>query len=325
MLSKGEGSNLTPNLLLTLVLSLGYVIRDLELSDMEQVNDICSTTWGGNDYIPEVLPHWIESPENIVRGLFEKELLLSICTLQIVTSKERAYISGLRARDKRRREGHGRDLAVNLISTARERNLKHLLYLTMNTNEASAGFAENLGFSVLEKYGSFHLFTPFTPHPTPSPVFIPVTVKAERLMQVIDSSPTLVPTHFIPFDFQFYEKTLANLQSISENTDFRLVIDEDGQPGGLYYGSPLREDRGEKRTVYVVYTTNRTIFVDMMARIIDESESRGATRVTFLMGPNATQWVNDLGYTDSELGAWPGDHSKRRLLLYEFRLEEERS
>jgi hypothetical protein len=98
------------------------------------------------------------------------------------------------------------------------------------------------------------------------------------------------------------------------------VIDENGHPGGFYYGAPMREDRGERATSYVVYTTNRTIFVDMMARIVDEIEEKGATRVTFLMGSNATQWVADLGYMDSEIGAWPGEYLERRLLLYELQL-----
>lgn len=286
---------------------------------MEQVRDLCSTTWDGNDYVPEVLPLWIESQDNIVRGIFHEDYLLSICTLQLI-SKEIAYISGLRTRLERRREGHGKSLTMDLISTARDRDIKRLLYLTMNYNEASVGFAEEFRFTILETFGSFHLFTPFPTRPTPSPAFIPLTAEPERLSALISTSEALVPNVFIPYDFQFYEKTIDNLQKLSERTDFRLVIDTDGHAGGFYYGSPIREDRGEQRISYVVYTNNRSIYVDMMARIVDESESRGATKVTFLMGPNATQWVNDLGYTDSELGAWPGENSDRRLILFELRL-----
>jgi len=298
--------------------SLSFDIRDLELSDMEQVNDICSTTWGGNDYIPEVLPHWIETSENIVRGIFENNLLLSIGTLQLVPSTKRAYISGIRTREGRRREGHGKTLMMDLLSTAREKKLNHILYLTINFNEASIGLAESLGFSVLEQFGFFHLFSPFSPHPTPSSLFIPVTVRPERLSEVISSSPPLVPNNFIPFDYRFYEKSLENLRRISERTEFHLVIDFDGHPGGLYYRSPIHEDLDERTTTYVVYSTNRTIFVDMMARIVDELESMRATKATFLMGPNATNWVADLGYRDAELGVWPGEYLKRRLMLYEL-------
>ena len=78
------------------------------------------------------------------------------------------------------------------------------------------------------------------------------------------------------------------------------------------------EYRGERGTNYVVFTTNRAIYVDMMARIVDELKSIEATQVGFIMGPNATKWAKDLGYTDSELGAWPGKYSERRLLLYEL-------
>jgi N-acetylglutamate synthase-like GNAT family acetyltransferase len=287
---------------------------------MEQVNIICSTTWGGNDYIPEVLPDWIANPDYIIRGLFDDKELLSICTLQLVPSTDIGYISGLRTKENRRREGHGMTLAKALIETARERGVNHLLYLTINFNEASVGLAKRLGFSLGEQYGHFHLYTPFPPHPTPSPALIPLKANPERVEEVIRTSPNLIPHNYIPFDYQFYLKSLENLRHISEKTTFQLIVDADGQAGGFYYGSPIRKNRGEQRTSYIVYATNRTIFVDMMARIVDEIDSVGATRVTFLMGPNATEWVTSLGYIDSEIGAWPGEYLERRLLLYELQI-----
>ncbi|MFX1262469.1 MAG: GNAT family N-acetyltransferase [Promethearchaeota archaeon] len=295
-------------------------IRDLVQSDMEGVIAICSTTWGGNDYIPEVLPYWIDNPEYIVRGLFEGDELLSICTLQIVQSFGTGYISGLRTKETRRREGHGKRLTKNLFDTAREIGVKRLLYLTMNSNAPSMKLAEQLGFSIRDQYGSFHLYTPFPSHPTPSPAFIPIKASLERVAEVLRTFPSLVPNHYIPFDFQFYQKSLSDLKHLTATTDIHLVTDENGNPGGLYYSAPLRDDRGERATSYIVYTTNQSIFVDMMARIVDEISERGATRVTFLMGPNATNWVTGLGYTDSGMGAWPGDFSERRLFLYEVEL-----
>ncbi len=292
---------------------------------MEQVNIICSETWGGNDYVPEILPSWMESPDYIVRGLFDEDELLSICTLQLVPSTDIGYISGLRTREERRQEGHGRTLSRALIEIAQERGVRRLLYLTINFNEASTGLAKHLGFSLREQYGHFHLYTPFPSHPTPSPALIPLKAHPERVEEVIRTSPNLIPHTYIPFDYQFYQKSLENLHHISGRTTFQLIVDSDGQPGGFYYGSPLREDRGEQRTSYVVYATNRTIYVDMMARIVDEIDSMGATRVTFLMGPNGTEWITSLGYIDSEIGAWPGEFSERRLLLYELQFYEERS
>jgi GNAT superfamily N-acetyltransferase len=285
---------------------------------MEQVIAICSTTWGGNDYIPAVLPNWINNPDYIVRGLFEVDELLAICTLQLVLSSNTGYISGLRTRENHRREGHGKRLTKNLIDTAREIGVKHLLYLTMNFNEPSMRLAEQLGFSLRDQYGSFHLYTPFPAHPTPSPALIPIKSSPERITEVFRTFPSLVPNHYIPFDFQFYQKSIDDFKHISASTDFHLVTDENGNPGGLYYSAPLRDDRGERATSYIIYATNQSIFVDMMARIIDEISERGATRVTFLMGPNSTEWVTRLGYTDSEIGAWPGDLSERRLRLYEL-------
>lgn len=292
---------------------------------MEQVNIICSTIWGDNDYIPEFLPKWIDGSDYISRGLFDDTELLSIGTLHLVSSTDSGYIRGLRTKDTRRREGYGRALTEDLMMIAQEKGVRCLLYETLNMNEASMDLAKHLGFSLIEQYGLFHLFTPFPPHPTPSPTYIPLNVSPERVDEVISSFPSLVPNDHIPFDYQFYKKSPDNLRLLSERTSFQLVVDENDQPGGLYYHSPLMEYRGERATNYVVYTTNRAIYVDMMARIVDELESIEATQVGFIMGPNATKWAKDLGYTDSELGPWPGEYSKRLLLLYEYRFKDDRS
>jgi len=237
---------------------------------MDQVKILCSTTWGGNDYIPEVLPHWIGSSDYIVRGLFDDNELLSICTLQIVTSSDLGYISGLRTKDEHRRKGHGKTISKDLMETARRMGVTHLLYLTINFNDPSMRFAEHLGFSLRDQYGSFHMYKPWPSHPTPSPALIPIKASPERIAEVIESNPSFIPNNCIPFDFQFYQKSIQDLQLISERTTFHLVVDGDGQPGGLYYGSPIRADRGERRTSYIVYSANRSIFVDLMARIVDE-------------------------------------------------------
>ncbi len=292
---------------------------------MEQVNIICSTIWGDNDFIPEFLPKWIDSSDYISKGLFDDTELLSICTLHLVSSTDSGYIRGLRTKDTRRREGYGKALTEDLMILAQEEGVRCLFYETINMNEASMGLAKHLGFSLIEQYGLFYLFTPFPLHPTPSPTYIPLNASPERVSEVISSYPSLIPNDHIPYDYQFYKKSPANLRLLSERTTFQLVVDENGQPGGLYYNSPLMEYRGERGTMYVVYTTNRAIYVDMMARIVDESESIEATQVGFIMGPNATKWAKDLGYTDSELGPWPGEYSKRLLLLYEYRFKDDRS
>ncbi|MHA2072304.1 MAG: GNAT family N-acetyltransferase [Candidatus Thorarchaeota archaeon] len=304
---------------------MNKIIRDLEHSDMEQVNNICSTISSDDDYISEFLPKWVDSSDYISRGLFDDTELLSICTLHLASSTDSGYIRGLRTKDTRRREGYGKALTEDLMMIAQEKGVKCLFYETINMNVASMGLAKHLGFSLIEQYGLFHLFTPFPPHPTPSPTCIPLNASPERVDEVISSFPSLVPNDHIPYDFQFYKKSPDNLRLLSERTTFQLVLDENDQPGGLYYHSPLMEYRGERATTYVVYTTNRAIYVDMMARIVDESESIEATQVGFIMGPNATKWAKDLGYTDSELGPWPGEYSKRLLVLYEYQFKDDRS
>jgi hypothetical protein len=205
------------------------------------------------------------------------------------------------------------------MNVAKQKGIEKLRYMTSSMNKASVSLAERLGFELIESMGFFFLHTPFPPHPSPRDNFKPKVATPDELHAVLRGS-SLVPSKHLPYDHEFHEKNLGSLISIGESTDFRVVYDETWAPAGLYYRNPLSERGGETRTTYAVYCTNRTIFVDMMARIVDEASELGATRVGFLMGPNGVEWVSALGYTDSELGEWPGDYLERRLLLYSKRL-----
>ncbi|MFX1369850.1 MAG: GNAT family N-acetyltransferase, partial [Promethearchaeota archaeon] len=255
----------------------------------------------------------------IMRGRFEGDELISLCALEIRQSAGVAYISGLRTREGRRREGHGLHLTKELMNAAKKMGVKDLRYMTSSMNVASMGLAEQLGFSLVDEVGFYFLNTPFSPHPSPRESFKPKTVTADELYEILRRS-NLVPNKHLPYDHEFHAKTLGSLRRIGESTEFRVVSDEGGKPAALYYRNPLTERGGETRTTYAVYCINRTIFVDMMARIVEEAKELGVTRAGFLMCPNGIEWVSSLGYVDSELGPWPGEYLDRRLLLYSKRL-----
>jgi N-acetylglutamate synthase-like GNAT family acetyltransferase len=290
-------------------------IRDLAHDDQEQVNDLCSTTWGGKDYVPGALQNWVDDSNVVVRGRFDGTHLVCICALEIQASRSAAYISGLRTRNGRRREGHGRSLVENLIDAARKLNVETLFYITGNENHASIELARSLGFALLDQVHFFNLYSPFPPHPSPNDLFKPHSVAPERLAEILQQYP-LVSNQHLPYDYEFHPNSVESLVQISKTSDFWLVMDEDGDPGGFYYRDSPFDQGGERRVTYNVFTINRAVFIDMMARILDEILDLGVNRATFLMGQKAAEWAPFLGYTDSELSEWPGEHVDRCLQFY---------
>jgi hypothetical protein len=112
------------------------------------------------------------------------------------------------------------------------------------------------------------------------------------------------------FDF----KTKEGLQRLGKQTNFRIMIDEKGGTHGLFYRCD-RERQNIITATYSVFVSDRSIFVDIMARIQDELESLEVDRAVFFLGPNATEWSSGLGIVSEE-------YRERRFLLFELNPRE---
>jgi GNAT superfamily N-acetyltransferase len=287
-------------------------LRELTLADQKHVDILCETVWEGNDYVPAVFPRWISTPDSHTLGLFQNEELIAIGNVEKTIGSSIAWVQGLRVKDTHREKGHAKSLTLALCELAREKGITTLWYATSSRNKASINVAEKTGFEKIATTGYFRLYRPFPPHSKPSPSIVPVQVGPERMLELLETNPDLVPGDKFPLAWHFDYKTLDGLTRLISRAVNKVVIDETGLPQALYCVTE-RERKEEKTSAYTVFATDRSIFVDIMSRMIDESQTAGVDRAVFFLGPNTTEWAQGLGYVSDEF-------TNRRFLLYEKKL-----
>jgi RimJ/RimL family protein N-acetyltransferase len=285
-------------------------IRELELSDFEQVKELTADIWEGNDYIPEIYPHWISDEYSTPIGGFLENQLVALGCLELVKESNIGWVKGIRVNEKYRQKGYGTDIVKQIIELAKTYDVKYLRYATSSRNEESQKLAIKLGFAEKERVGYFRLYPPYPPHPKPSPLWIPIEIDAARLYDVLLKNPSLVESNNLPLVWEFDFKNIEGLQRLGKQTNFRILIDEKGVTQGLFYRCD-RERQNIITATYSVFANDRSIFVDMMARIQDELEKSKADRAVFFLGPNATEWSSSLGIVSEE-------YKNRKFLLYEL-------
>jgi len=291
-------------------------LRELVIEDHDQVKSLCETIWEGNDYVPEEFPSWISSTRNTPVGIFKDEELVALGDLEIVENTAIGWIKGLRVKEGHRHKGYGANVTKALIKAAKEQGIRILWYATSSQNEASQMVAEHTGFTLSDKTGYFRLYRPYPEHPTPSPTFIPLKIDANRLYEILLTNPDLVQSTTFPLAWHFDFKSIEGLSRLLKDADIKVIIDEEGLAQGVY--CMAKRDRKEDiwTAAYTVFATNRTVFVDIIARTIDEADALGADRAVYFLGPRATEWALALGYVDEEFIG-------RRFLLYEHNLSND--
>jgi len=289
-------------------------IRELSLEDYEHIKILCSTIWNGNDYVPETFPTWVSNPLARTIGLFEADQLVAFGNIEKIVGTDIAWVQGLRVMEEHREKGHATTITFALIDIARELHIKNLWYATSSRNESSMRVAEKCGFHKADKTGYFRIYKPFPNHPKPSLSIIPLKVDPERLSELLIVNPDLVESATFPLAWHFDFKTYDGLARLLKDAVVNVVVGESGKVTGLY----CQIERGrneEKTTAFTVFATDRSVFVDIMSRMIDQAESVGADRAVFFLGPRATEWALGLGYVADEF-------VDRRFLLYELNPSE---
>ncbi len=287
--------------------------RDLQLSDEGSVRELCKDIWEGNDYVPDRFSSWIKEVDSSPIGLFVDGELVALGNLAAAPDSPVAWIKGLRVRKRRQHEGHGTKLVKHMIDLARKRGIKKLRYATGSRNEHSVHLAKNLGFVVANSIGYFRLSDPYPQHPASSPITVPLVVNSERLHKVLSSTPKLVESGTLPLLWEFEDKELEGLVRLEKRTEFKLIVGDEGNAKGLFYGASV-ERNGSRTATYSVFATDRGVFIDIMARILEELDNSGADRAAFFLGPRATEWAPSLLIV-------PDDYLDRRYLLLERILE----
>ena len=289
-------------------------IRLLTLEDHERVKRLCETIWEGNDYVPTTFPFWIENPLAKTIGFFVDDELVAIGNIEQLADTDIAWVQGLRVKDGHREKGHATAITMRLVEIAKDLRINHLWYATSSRNESSIRVAAKCGFHEANRTGYFRVYKPYPSHPKPSLSIIPLRVSSTRLYELILANPDLVESSTFPLAWHFDFKTPEGLNRLLQNAIIKIVVDEGGSVLGLYcHAQRVRSD--EYTAAFTVFATDRSVFVDIMARMIDQAEATGADRAVFFLGPRVTEWALDLGYVSEEFVG-------RRFLLYELNPSE---
>lgn len=277
---------------------MATTVRRLGLSDYADVTALCATL-EEHDYVPDVFPQWAASTNSLPVGAFEGQELVGIATLNLVPDSDIAWVNGLRVKADYHRKGVGSFATAHIIALAKEKGVRTLWYSTGSNNEASIGLAKKLGFAVADRVGYFRVDKPFPPHPSPSPNVHPLTVGPERLYEILKNNSELVESKTLPLAWDFDFKTLAGLKRLAAETDFKVLIDEDGRSSGLYYSKTFVRQDGT-RVTFSIFGRDQATFVDIMSRAFDDLESTGAGRGVFFLSPKAKDWAVNLGVVPEE-------------------------
>ncbi len=293
---------------------MSFTIRDLTIDDHPEVNSLCETIWDGNDYVPDSFPNWIEDKFSFPFGMFSDNQLVALVNMECVPSRSLAWVKGLRVREEFRNQGHGSKILGHLISKANAAGILNVLYATSSRNEASMKLAEKQGFKLANSVDYFRLEPPYPPHPKPSQSIHPIEVDELRLTEILDVDESLMESSTFPVAWEFYRKDLESLARLGKQAKIRVVIDDNGRVNTLYIMA-VRKRRDFRTLTFTVYSSNRTVFVDVFSRILDELVDERADRAAFFLGPRVEQWVDFI--IDI-----PKEFAERRFLLYERELQK---
>ena len=291
-------------------------LRKLVIEDHDQVKKLCETIWEGNDYVPDAFPIWVSDSLSTPLGIFQDEELVALANLEKVEGTTIGWVEGLRVKEGHRQSGLGSKINQAVVEAAKKQGIRTLWYATSSRNEASQLVAEKSGFIKVDTTGYFRLYKPYPAHSRPSPTIMPLKIDATRLHEFLLSNPELVESTTFPLAWQFDFKSVEGLNRLLKNAIIKVVIDEAGRAVGLY--CMTKRDRKDDvwTAAYTIFTTSRSVFVDIISRTIDEADTLGAERAVYFLGPRATEWSATLGFVDEEF-------SGRQFLLYELNLSED--
>ncbi len=288
-------------------------IRRLHAEDLPAVTSLCTTLWQ-NDYVPDEFATWTDSQVHFPFGAFTGEELIGMGMLLVDRANDCGWIRALRVHPAYQNRGVGTAIVRHLVDVAAGVRVSLLRYGTSSKNLQSLRVATKTGFSPHVSVGYARFQRPFPARPSPSPNIHPLEVDVERVLQLVRDHPELVPTDVVPFLWEFEPLDENGLRTIAMRSTLHVVFAESGEPVALYYTTP-RDRRGALTLVYGVYATDRSTFVDLMARLLHSAESEGAEYAVFFMGPRATEWAQHLGYV-------PEEYLDRRYVLLERRLQK---
>lgn len=125
-------------------------IRELEKTDKEEVVEMTSEIWDGQDYIPDYFDEWVEDG-GFICGTVDGEIVA--LAKHTWHSDDVLWLEGLRVHPKHREKGYGRAMIEGQVNYLNKQlDYRVARFLTSNDNTPVKKVVEDIGFELKQKY-----------------------------------------------------------------------------------------------------------------------------------------------------------------------------
>ncbi len=128
-------------------------VREARLEDWDEIKRLCKDIWEGEDYVPDVFPHWLEANDchPFVLEDSEERRLLGVVNIRRMNQDETAWFEGIRIDPAYQGRGLGNFLTNFIVSWSREHlpSARRYRLMIAEDNRPSLRLAKKHGFDII--------------------------------------------------------------------------------------------------------------------------------------------------------------------------------
>ncbi|MEP7285088.1 MAG: GNAT family N-acetyltransferase [Chloroflexota bacterium] len=132
-----------------------YNIRQAQASDLAAMQDIAARTWGGDDYLPQVLDRWIDDPTGKLFAAVDKDIQIRGMARIVQLGEDEWWLEGVRVDPDDYVQGIGLVLLLYCIREADKLGSGVLRMATVTNNIAIQDIAAKNDFTPVGSYALY--------------------------------------------------------------------------------------------------------------------------------------------------------------------------
>ena len=129
-------------------------VRELKLSDTEEVVELTSSIWDGRDYIPDLYEEWVNDG-GFICGTVDGEIIA--LAKHTWHNDDVLWLEGLRVHTDHHEKGYGRAMIKGQMEYIDNMDYQAVRFLTSDDNTPVKKVVEDLGFEVKKRYDYLRL------------------------------------------------------------------------------------------------------------------------------------------------------------------------
>ena len=198
------------------------LFRKARVNDKERILEISKDVWEGNDYIPQVVDHWLSEDKGEFTVLEVDDEIRAFAKYTLVSETE-VWLEGIRVASEYRTMGYAHAFTNHYIEKGKKENMSSLMFSTYYLNHGSIrsaqkhGFVKEAEFTILEMEEATLSGPIFQGH---------LVTDAQKAWDIIcNSDEYKLSKGFYSEGWKFYGLTPESLSSLCK--DNRVISDGD--------------------------------------------------------------------------------------------------